>query len=534
MTNIQGSSAPQDELETRTFSDSYRQVAEWLRCKVLDEQDVDSMLTIAELYGRMRWFNPDGVYHDDVVEDGVESKLLQSKALHLPIFLSGTATVLIASSLFDYGGHSRVVLNWMRAFREQGDHKLLVTRSIASKFKNTLESEGLPFHVCRSHATSLVNEILLYCANAERIVLHIHPDDIVAAIASKLIAKSGKPVFFYNHADHAFSFGVSSASLVCEISTYGIELNRRTGRVQKSCYLGIPISSQPPEGLLASATEAKTTRTVLTCGLPYKYAPGDAFFGDFIDNLLEKRNDVVIGLVGSTGNEPWWSQVRERWGTRLCFFGEIPYSEYVGIMKQADVYVDSFPITGGTAFPEALLSGRLVAGLNNPVQGYSPVDELRVDNIASLADEVINLLDNAPKTIQRVQQVRESTKAVHLVHNFRERVKSLYAGRLDENVAGNVPVDTFWLERRWANVSQISIPDTGIWFNLPLPFCIAFLLALDRLPSGSKEQHKRYLLTRIALKLLPAKLRAKAVAARELYLKIAAQRRNKPVVERDR
>ena len=45
-------------------------------------------------------------------------------------------------------------------------------------------------------------------------------------------------------------------------------------------------------------------------------------------------------------------------------------------MGKADVYVDSFPITGGTAFPEALLNGKLVAALKNPFQGYSPVDEL--------------------------------------------------------------------------------------------------------------------------------------------------------------
>jgi hypothetical protein len=361
--------------------------------------------------------------------------------------------------------------------------------------------------LCASGGIELINEIIAYCADAERIVLHTHPDDIITAIAARILAKSGKTIVFFNHADHVFSFGLSTATVVCEISSYGIELNKRTHRVKDYSYLGIPIDFLSRCADSSSPTEKEQNKTVFSGGPSYKYAPGESCFSDLIDNVLEQRRDVTFLLAGPTGKESWWIEVRERWGNRIQFLGAMSHSHYLDMLAKADVYVDSFPIGGGTAFPEALLSGKLVTALNNPIQGYSPADALRVGDVQQLSEEVIRLLNHDPISMSRVEQVRERAMAIHSMIRFHERVENVYAGVYYKSAHSEASVDTHWLERRWENGSSVSLPNLTIWYRLPLSFCIAFTFTFNRLFGISQYKNRLYLMRRMFVKPLPSLFR---------------------------
>jgi glycosyltransferase involved in cell wall biosynthesis len=505
---------PYEEMQSRAFSDSYAQIIGWIRSRLIAEKNINHQLSIAQFYGDIRWANFDGIYHDNDIEDIVELRVLQSKRLKLPHFsIKEARTVLIASDLYAVGGHSRVVLNWMKAFEEEGGHELLITRRATTTIRASLRDQNIPYHLCSNEGIDLVNEILAYCANMERIVLHTHPDDIITAIAARILTKSGKQIIFYNHADHVFSYGISSAQLVCEVSSYGIELNRRTQRIKQSCYLGIPISCRGYKSHLEIQTEKKINQTVISCGEPYKYAPGGFFFGDFIDALLEQRNDVTVQLVGPTGNEPWWATIRGRWGAQVQFLGKLSHSKYLDTMQKADVYVDSFPITGGTAFPEALLNGKLVAGLVNPIQGYSPVDELRVGDVRSLAEQVIALLKHDPISIRRIEEVRAKANAIHSITNFRERVKKAYAGIYDTDAKIHVRVDTYWFENEWRSGRRtMSVYRSYLWFRMYWGFCIPYTQMMYK--SGKVKGYEMALDTAKGLicRLLPSAIRKSLIS----------------------
>jgi hypothetical protein len=504
------------ETQPRKFRESYEHLVQWIRSRLIAEKNVNHMLAIARFYGEIRWANFDGVYQDDGVEDAVEARVLQSKRLHLPdLSTKDGGTVIIASTLFDVGGHSRVVLNWMKAFAELKNHRLLITRSITRVFRESLATQDIPYHLCENSGVDLINEILKYCSNAQRVVLHIHPDDIVTSVASRILAKSGKSIIFYNHADHVLSYGISSAQLVCEISSYGIELNRRTKRTKAYCYVGIPIDFPDPKPSLELAAPTKSTKTVLSCGASYKYAPGNAFFGDFVDSLLRARQDVTVLLVGPTGNEHWWDETRACWGARVHFLGNVSHGDYINVMREADVYVDSFPVTGGTAFPEALLNGKPVAGLINPMQGYSPVDELRSANLSDLTDQVVNLLDSDSKRICKIEDVRIRTEAAHSIRAFRERIESAYAGSLGANASSNVSVDTRWLEKSWENSCRyIASHYTSHWFSLPSVFSLSYL---GKLHSERNLQESTFMsdaIKHVILALFPHAIRHQMIALR--------------------
>lgn len=458
------------------FWESYSHLLNWVRTGVLEARDVNAALSLARVYGDLRWMNHDGIYQDDELETVVEQKVLQSKD-YLPTDFSErcTDTVLVVSELYGNGGHSAVVMNWMRMFRDEGDHKLLITRSITSKVDESLVRDGVPYHLCINQGVSLVNEILQHAVNAERVVLHIHPSDIESAIAARILAQAGKSIIFYNHADHVFTYGISTAKTVCEISSYGIALNNRTGRAKNPCYLGIPINFHEDQSDTGLGEGSGRVKTVLSCGDATKYAPSNVFFGEFIDCLLRQEPNVTILLVGPTGDEPWWDGHVSRWGDRVQFLGVLAHDKYVAVMARADVYVDSFPITGGTAFPEALLNGKLVAGLQNPIQGYSPADELRVKNVEQLAERVIKLLMRDSACVGHVENVREKAKSFHSLSQFRERVRDIYANNCDRGPMSDVAVDTYWIEKKWQEHQEINFPFWASFHSLPLTYCLGFL-----------------------------------------------------------
>jgi len=511
MSNVNSANQSDYKSQVATFRASYRQLIDWARSRVIAEKSVDHLLAMAEFYGSLRWENFNGIYEDSDLQGIVQRKVLQSRYLRLPdLTRKQGGTVLIASALYESGGHSRVVLNLLKAFKEDAQHRLLITRHVASHYRDDLDKHGIVYQLCASRGIELINEILAYCAAADRIVLHIHPDDIIATTAVTILAASGKPIIFYNHADHVFSFGISSATVVCEVSNYGIELSKRTHRVKEYSYLGIPIDILGTTAASNTPTSKKQSQTVLSGGASYKYVPGKTSFSNLVDNVLERRDDVTFLLVGPTGKEPWWTAVRERWGNRIQFLGGLlTYRQYLDTLASSDVYVDSFPITGGTAFPEALLRKKLVTGLSNPIQGYSPADALRVADVQELSEEVIRLLDRDPASMRKVEQVRESAMAAHSMSSFRERVKNIYAGIYDKSAPSEVSIDTHWLERRWENGKSVSLSySEDLWFRLPLRYCIGFKFKFSRLFGVEGHEDSLNLMRRIVVKPLPGLVRA--------------------------
>src|ERR1017187_2902314 len=173
MNNVGGKHSPQNEEHISRFRDSYNKLIAWTISRILAEKDLNRLLDFAEFYGELRCANFDGIYQDNELEAFVQLAVLKSKHLHLPALTRNEGeTVLVASVLYEFGGHSKIVLNWMEAFREKGQHRLLVTRLAMSSCIKALEEQQIIHHLCASRGIELINEILAYCATADQIVLH--------------------------------------------------------------------------------------------------------------------------------------------------------------------------------------------------------------------------------------------------------------------------------------------------------------------------------------------------------------------------
>jgi len=181
---------------------------------------------------------------------------------------------------------------------------------------------------------------------------------------------------------------------------------------------------------------------------------------DFVSAIISQRDDVDIVFVGPDGSEPWWQDKRADWGGRVKFCGVLDRDSYHGLLDKADVYVDSFPITGGTAFPEALLKVP-ATGINNLIQGYTYADELRVNTVTELVAKVEGLLSGDSVIISQVEKVREKVVSFQCEAAFHSRLFRLY----DMDIAGidnpdstyDIKYDDKVLEEDWLKTQKIRL-----------------------------------------------------------------------------
>jgi hypothetical protein len=125
-----------------------------------------------------------------------------------------------------------------------------------------------------------------------------------------------------------------------------------------------------------------------------------------LSRVLVAIPDLRLTVIGAGSRDWWWWGLRLRFGKRVRLIKTIPKEQYLRYLHGATLYVDSFPWLGGTAFPEALILGRHIAGLLGVAWGYSAADELRSGNEDEFVESCLALtrLDHA--AIVRQHDVR--------------------------------------------------------------------------------------------------------------------------------
>ena len=69
-----------------------------------------------------------------------------------------------------------------------------------------MREQGVVFTLIRGDETERARAVVRAGLSADCVILHIHPDDIGAAIAAAALRRAGVRVLFVNHADHSFAF----------------------------------------------------------------------------------------------------------------------------------------------------------------------------------------------------------------------------------------------------------------------------------------------------------------------------------------
>jgi hypothetical protein len=220
---------------------------------------------------------------------------------------------------------------------------------------------GQVFDLAEAHLTfsARVHALRRRMDDADVVVLHTHPYDPIPLAAANLPG-SRPPVVLENHADHAFWLGIGAADLVVDNRTAGMRVSRELRGVpaERHVRLALPI---PDLDLPTSRTQMREALgltdqvAALSVGAAYKMSPvwGEGF-DEILALALDRFPQLVVYLVGPSEGERW-AALDARFPGRVFLLGVIPDPE--SLFPAMDLYLDSYPLTGGTSLMEAAMAG---------------------------------------------------------------------------------------------------------------------------------------------------------------------------------
>lgn len=398
------------------------------RIRQLD--DWDQALALSGWLATFLCKNTTGIYRLDELETILIRKWDSElpPAEHTPGAPIFDAELHVATQVNTFGGHSSLMQQLMRMAATPA-HALVTHMSDAAVAASRLACPDEHIRVIPTgcHASQRIQMILTQMASYRRIILHIHPNDIETAIAARLVRRLVPEIKIHllNHADHTFSVGIGAADRILEISRFGWALRARRGTTSSSTFIGIPIAPPPT---LANDVQPQQDALLLTGGSDYKFKPaGGMSLPATLRRLLRQERGFRACVVGPSRRDWWWWRLKLRHPHRVQIAPLLPKDRYMQLVRACTIYVDSHPLLGGTAFPEALMRGTRVAGMRGLAWGYSPCEQLLSEGEDAFIEHCLALAKGDPAALAQQNIVREQCIAIHDPSAVRQRVDQSFA-----------------------------------------------------------------------------------------------------------
>lgn len=340
------------------------------------------------------------------------------------------------------GGHTRLMENLVSMDKNASD-LFICNSNVSGKIIERLNKYFANLvNANEKDNIKKLQEMVARLSCYSKVVLHTHPGDILSIIAIGVAKRLyGIQVFFVNHADHIFSFGDSIADVRLLVSRYGLLRDKDRSIKSKSSFIGIPIASKitPLKKLVSNKN-----LSFFSAGDRLKYKP---FKGcsiiDYVKNILLNYPTSHFTVIGpNIKSDYWWWLIKLRFGSRLTISPVLPYEQYMNLLEEASVYVDSHPMPGGTAFVEQFYRGKPCIGLISPFQGYTPLEKVKSQNVSITGN--LNINENT---------LNDLYKSIDEVHGW-ESVKNRYITTLYQDITHDVPTALVCNERTDINYSD--------------------------------------------------------------------------------
>ncbi|HFD7561533.1 TPA: hypothetical protein ACF51P_003594 [Providencia rettgeri] len=359
---------------------------------VLNTKNHKDRIILAELYANLMIGNPEKVYGDIHFENKlISSFLFLIPHININIKSPSKSICHIISTPYLEGGHTRLCENL--ASMEGKNKNLLITRNTKINVLDRLKKHFTKISIISDeNFIERIKKITTYLYNFKKIILHIHPDDILTIIAIGILKKIKKDltVYFVNHADHIFSYGRSVTDLMFLISYRGYEIEHlNEDRSYALSFLGIPINTKE------KPLFKNEIKTILIAGSSYKMKPNSSYsIQKEINKYFKSNNNLKLIVIGAKITDFWWWKIKLMYWPHIKIYDLLPYSNYIDILKKCDACIDTAPSTGGTAFAEMYLNGLRPLAIYSGVYGYTPLDCIRGNSLQESEKKGYILLDD--------------------------------------------------------------------------------------------------------------------------------------------
>src|SRR5205807_10106497 len=201
----------------------------------------------------------------------------------------------------------------------------------------------LPMNVSKLERAATLRNL---AKQADRVVLHHHPDDAIPVLA--FAANGGPPVAYFNHAHFWFSLGGTVADITLNTLPFFVRLTERF-RFPRAVAL---LSGTPGNRSYVPFDKDQAKRdlgldpdipVLLATGYETYFQPGDGYdFFATLQKVLAACGALQVLVVGPCSQADFVPPAVAR-NKRVRFFG--PVADPVPYYQAADVCLESFPMS---------------------------------------------------------------------------------------------------------------------------------------------------------------------------------------------
>ena len=431
----------------------YEQFTEYLADIVQNSEK--SSVELIEKAAKFACSSSTQVFCSDVLENSLALEACKINVQLASEYNFGSVLHVLSAS-FDTGGHTKVVARWIEQCADL-NHDIIITRQkirkcasslklLAAAGKCSIESLDGTFSLAKK-----ARLLRLKASKYQYIVLHIHMDDIIPSLA---FASNdfNRPVFLFNHADHLFWVGAGASDLILETREWGKKFSNDVRGIKNNCVVGLPSHTYhtPKDKAvhIPSALEAKVKgkNIILSSGLPHKYVRlNDNQFPEICADILAGTSNTVFIFVGiHVSSHSWCRELEQNFPDRVFFIGVQEHRVLVELMKASSLYIDSSPMSGGTALYDAVkqnvacLSYTSVTGHLDP----SVMSGAVFNDAVMMTSEAINLLSDEKYRKNHILRTNTVFKECGLDDNWANKlavIMSSHQKRLGRKVFANQP-----------------------------------------------------------------------------------------------
>lgn len=349
--------------------------------KLFKQGDINNTLAYIANLSCFAWHNFTGRYSSGHVEKllaDLSDEIFKSSQVKIEPNKSGKRKILhILSEIHSSGGHSKLVDSWVNLDLDS-DHSLVSIRQELEEVKQNTSVYNL------SHVNMFSSYDKDYIKNAynlkaiiekgfDVVVLHIHPDEVIANIVLKQF-ENIIPILFLNHADHIFWNGMSVINGLIQIREVNIKLDivRRNASIPQY-FLPIPIDIISDE---SEGSSRNNKINILSIGSFFKYLPNKEynFFEEICaiaDRFKDKSLEVEFNIIGVSDSDISACYLRDN----IHYLGVLTQDQLKTYILNSDLYLEGFPFPSFTALLQVSLHKVPFLLHYNPIDSFKLFDE---------------------------------------------------------------------------------------------------------------------------------------------------------------
>lgn len=435
----------QGKSQVNLYTEHYNKVADLKRNfeKILEKlnavEKFEDKLELALFAAKYFVYNNTGYFTSSVLE-----KFFVDYANTIKVDISGinykpNSFLHVLTEGYKTGGHTRVVERWLENAPPPKSqlHSVVLTRANSIKLslleKCVKDKNGE--YICLNNNLSLKEkalELRKLAMQYEYIILHTHMEDPIAIIAFGS-EDFTRPVLLYNHASHMPWIGKSIADLVLDIE-HDDEVTRIKRGIQNTYFVGVPskeiaISVPDKIKIRKELNLPHDKKIIVTSGPEAKYRTicGHNFI-DYIKEIIDENTYCYV--IGIEPENIEWKKAKADTNNHIIPLGFIDFSKgFLNYLKAADLYLDSYPLCGGTATIDAISCGTPALSLKSV---YPQFDYFtRTTAYCKTKDEFINkakkVLNNNEYAKNLYEELKNSLLEYQSIEAWNKRIENLFS-----------------------------------------------------------------------------------------------------------